>query len=838
MKIAYLTGMATSHVKPGGYVHVTQVADNLIARGHVLYTNLKEESERFVRLTKDEFFEKGSEIDAFYIRLHGSSWNDELTLLRTANPAAPCIWEINAPMEELRMRGVSEEEIERKNNRRTELAELVDAAVCVSNEMEEYAREFLGIRNTYVVQNGTDPVMFSPEKREPGLYGNAEFVALWSGSPQYAWQGHEITVRLAERLKELNAGITVAITAEGTSADNLIYLGSVPYADMPRYMASADAGLCIYRDINFYHHFFFSPLKLYDYMGSGLPVIGSDVGQIKLVLEDYENGLLTNTTIDDLVEKLVFLKSDRQRAIEMGRNGRRAALRRHNWRAISGRLEDIIAKAVKARKEGRRTGRTESFWMYKAFDMERQVQKRDLRIAEYELELAKKDARMQAELAEKDRRMQLLLNSWSWKVTAPMRAAVDLGTGGAVHAVGSRIAAPFRAAYGLFSRPAPSPAEGFDDSKANLLIISRFVPEFDRGSGELRFFSVIRLLAQYFNITYIAQLRHDGYSSGKRDRYVDALKELGVAVRVADFNLKEVLKAKFRFAILEVYSIAEIFIDEIRARSPDTFIITDSVDVFFYREMRMAEVYDNDEMRRSALETRKRELDVYRRSDMVWTVTGLDRDILLAEEPGLNVAIVPNVHEMSAAPSDASEREKGVLVFVGGFRHRPNEDAVLYFCNEVLPLVRKRMPGVRLRVVGDSPPPSVTALRSGFIDVTGRVPDTMPYLRTSHISIAPLRYGAGLKGKIGEAMSVGLPVVTTSIGVQGMDARIGEDIMVGDTPEAFSDCILRLSEDEALYRSVSGNSFNYIRNNYSPEVVGGILNEIFLKIEEKAVRQA
>ncbi|MBZ0219964.1 MAG: glycosyltransferase family 4 protein [Candidatus Methylomirabilis sp.] len=400
-----------------------------------------------------------------------------------------------------------------------------------------------------------------------------------------------------------------------------------------------------------------------------------------------------------------------------------------------------------------------------------------------------------------------------------------------------KIMGPFRAACeSLLPRPTP-PHSPEDNGKTNLLIISRFVPEFDRGSGELRFFSIIRLLSRCYNITYLSRERHEGYRRGRGDKYVDALEELGVIVHVARFNLKSILKGNFRFALLEVYSTADKYIEEIRARSPGTFIITDSVDVFFYREMKMAEVYADDEMRRGALETKRKELAVYKKSDMVWTVTGLDRDILLSEKPGLNVAIVPNVHEMSAGPSDASERERGVLVFVGGFRHRPNEDAVLYFCGEVLPLVRKRLPGVRLRIVGDSPPPSITALRSDSIEVTGRVPDTMPYLRTSYISIAPLRYGAGLKGKIGEAMSIGLPVVTTSIGVQGMDARIGEDIMVGDTPEAFSDCILRLSEDEALYRAVTENSFNYMRNNYSPEIVGGILSEIFLKIEERAVRQ-
>ncbi len=189
MNIAFLTNIATSPDKPGGHIHVTQVANNLLQRGHTLYSNISNESDRFVKLSEEEFYICGGEIEAFYIRLHGSPNNDELTRFRAANPAAPCIWEINAPLEELRTHGASEEVIQEKNKRRKDFAKMVDAAVCVSSEMEEYARDFLGIKKTFVVQNGSDPVMFTPEKRENRLYGKAAFTVLWSGSPEYSWQG-------------------------------------------------------------------------------------------------------------------------------------------------------------------------------------------------------------------------------------------------------------------------------------------------------------------------------------------------------------------------------------------------------------------------------------------------------------------------------------------------------------------------------------------------------------------------------------------------------------------------------------------------------------------------
>jgi glycosyltransferase involved in cell wall biosynthesis len=350
MRIAFLTGMATTPSRPGGFVHVTQVAQNLQSLGHTLYTNLLQESDKFIRLTEDGFFRRGREVEAFYIRLHGSPGNDELTCLRAANADAPCIWEVNAPLEELRTRGVPEEELFKKNERRKELAKMVDAAVCVSLEMEEYAKNFLGIKKTFVVPNGADPEMFTPAKREEELYRRTDFKVLWSGSPEYSWQGLEMVQRLAEKLKVVDSSILVAATAKGTSTENLLYLGSLPYTEMPRYMASADVGLCVYKRLDFFEKFFFSPLKLYDYMASGLPIIGSNVGQIKLVLEEYKNGVLTDVTVDDLVEKVLYVKNNRVKAYAMGRNGRRAVIERHNWRNVASRLEEIILSLIGERK--------------------------------------------------------------------------------------------------------------------------------------------------------------------------------------------------------------------------------------------------------------------------------------------------------------------------------------------------------------------------------------------------------------------------------------------------------------------------------------------------------
>lgn len=335
--------------KRGGHVHVTQIANILLKHKHALYTNLPNESEQFIRLNKDELFDRGNEIEAFYIRIHGSSWNDELTLLRQANNAAPCVWEINAPLEELRTRGITENELHKLNIRRKQLAKMVDAALCVSTEMEEYAKNYLGINNSITVPNGSDPEMFKPEKREPDLYKENKFKVLWSGSTEYKWQGHNIVEELAKKLKEIDEQILLILTAEGESNNNILYLGRVPYQSMPAYMASADVGLCIYNKIDYYPRFYFSPLKLFDYMASGLPIIGDSIGQIKYILEENRNGLLTNGSIDDIVEKINYLKNHQAISSDMGMRSREAVVKKYNWERVTAETENLLNELIKKR---------------------------------------------------------------------------------------------------------------------------------------------------------------------------------------------------------------------------------------------------------------------------------------------------------------------------------------------------------------------------------------------------------------------------------------------------------------------------------------------------------
>lgn len=322
-----------------------QVGSRLLERGHVLHTNIPEESYDVKTLNDKDLANKGREIDVFYIRIDGSIEKDQLTLFRKINMNAPCIWEVNTPLEELLIHGTTRKNIEIYNIRRKILASMVDAAICVTKEIEEYSRSFLNIPKTCIIPNGSDPEMFTPDKRVVGKYGTQKFAVIWIGSVEYPWQGIEIFKRIAKKMREIDRDIIFIATAEGTVNDNVQYIGRIPYSQLPVYIASADLGFCVY-DMNVYERkglpFYWSPLKLYDYMACRLPVIGTNRGQITQVVKEHKSGLLTDNSDEDIIKKILLLKNNRHMAVELGNRGRRAVLAKFNWENVVLLTEKLI----------------------------------------------------------------------------------------------------------------------------------------------------------------------------------------------------------------------------------------------------------------------------------------------------------------------------------------------------------------------------------------------------------------------------------------------------------------------------------------------------------------
>lgn len=362
----------------------------------------------------------------------------------------------------------------------------------------------------------------------------------------------------------------------------------------------------------------------------------------------------------------------------------------------------------------------------------------------------------------------------------------------------------------------------------NILVVSNDVPRPDQSSGDLRFFTLLSMLAQAHQLSLWTEVQD---ATSDRRSSIDDLAGLGVSSERG--AIVELLRREqYDLIFFEFYWVAEPLIDLVRAWQPRANIVVDSVDVHFHRLRSKARLSglptDHDE----AEAVRRSELTVYGKADLVVTVSEEDSRILRSERLECEIAVIPNVHVMHSL----GERQPSArldLIFIGSYRHAPNVDAMVHFCATAMPLLRQQVPSLRLRIVGSEPTPEVHALACSDIEVVGFVGSTSPYLQSSDISVAPLRYGGGIKGKIGEALAHGVPVVTTTFGAEGFGFEPGKHVLVADTPEGFVSAILQLWRDKRLYDAARRAGWDFINDHYSVQAVGDLLPPLLMRLAAK-----
>ncbi len=181
--------------------------------------------------------------------------------------------------------------------------------------------------------------------------------------------------------------------------------------------------------------------------------------------------------------------------------------------------------------------------------------------------------------------------------------------------------------------------------------------------------------------------------------------------------------------------------------------------------------------------------------------------------PGARVTVFGWAIDVPGTDSPFEARRD--VAFIGGYQHPPNVDGALFFALEILPLVRQHLPDIRFHIVGSNPPSELLALQNETIAVTGFVPELGPLLDRMRLSVAPLRYGAGIKGKIGTSLSHGLPCVATPLAVEGMALANEREVLVATTPAEFASAVVRGCTDAALWDRLSANGLTFVRDQYS-----------------------
>lgn len=367
----------------------------------------------------------------------------------------------------------------------------------------------------------------------------------------------------------------------------------------------------------------------------------------------------------------------------------------------------------------------------------------------------------------------------------------------------------------------------FEKTK-KLLFIAPHLPRFDKQSGDLRLYRFLEILSRKHEVVFLA-LETTGEGAESERAYQKALEELNILTYVKDFSfLKILLRYSFRAAIIEFYYIAEHYIPRIKTFQPNCHVIIDTVDLHYKRIYSKHALTNSPHDLLLAEKTKSDELRVYSKSDLVVAVTDEDADMLRKDCPGLHIRTIPNIHDPEPLKDQNGNRN---LLFVGGFSHDPNVDAVLYFCSHIFPLIQSSVTECKLIIVGNNPPEEIRNLQSESIHVAGFVPSLEPVFENSYISVAPLRFGSGMKGKVGEAMSKGLPVVTTSIGAQGMGLMHRHTAMISDSPEGFAGSVVELLLNESLYKTIRTNALDHITKMCGIEVVGKKVNDLINELQ-------
>ena len=373
-------------------------------------------------------------------------------------------------------------------------------------------------------------------------------------------------------------------------------------------------------------------------------------------------------------------------------------------------------------------------------------------------------------------------------------------------------------------------------AKMRVLVIDACMLTPDHDAGSVRMLAILEILTSLnCKVTFVAD------NLEYRQPYTAQLQQRGIEVLFHPYvrSIAELLSksaSEFDIVIMSRHYIAVKHIDAVRAFAPDALVVFDTVDLHFLRNERQAQVEGSALARASARAKRDEELTLIRKADLTLVVSTFEQSLLKELLPDARVLVLSTIYEMS--PLGKTFDERAGLVFIGGFQHPPNVDAVLWYARDVLPHVREILPGVTTYIVGSKVPANVRALEAPDFVVTGFVPDVTPYFTGCRVSIAPLRYGAGVKGKINLAMSFSLPVVATTPAIEGMFLEPGRDVLVADDAAAFAAAIAELYGNETLWRQLAAGGADNIRSHFSREVARSAITRLLAYARSKESRKA
>jgi GT2 family glycosyltransferase len=357
------------------------------------------------------------------------------------------------------------------------------------------------------------------------------------------------------------------------------------------------------------------------------------------------------------------------------------------------------------------------------------------------------------------------------------------------------------------------------------LVIDVCTPKPDQDSGSIDTFYYLTSIRKLgFEVTFISVV-----DSELIDKYVTNLQFLGIECIYQPYlgSIETFIKKFGKY--FDVFFLFRApyggkYIDLVKKSAPKSKIVFNTVDLHFLREMRENEV-SGQKLKLQTNLLKNLEIKIMKKADQVILVSEFEQTFLDSLKLKVNTKIIPLPRSIPGRYNDFSKRNH--IIFIGGFLHKPNIDAVFYFVNEIWQIIHKELPDCEFWIVGSNIPDEIRNLENTSIRVLGFIDDLSIVFEKVKMSVAPLRFGAGIKGKILTSLSYGVPCIATSIATEGMKLIDDINILKADSPYEFQQKVIQLYSKEAEWEKISKNGILFVHDNFSLSVFEEKLKAIF-----------
>lgn len=365
--------------------------------------------------------------------------------------------------------------------------------------------------------------------------------------------------------------------------------------------------------------------------------------------------------------------------------------------------------------------------------------------------------------------------------------------------------------------------------RKTIVVVDDYIPEYDKDAGSKCTFMYLKTFVNMgFNVKFI------GDNFYKSEPYTTTLEQMGIEVLYGSYyskNWTEWIQANCKninFAYLNRPNVSKKYIDIIK-KNTNAKVIYFGVDTYFIRLRRQAEIEKKKIILAESEKYKKLEMSLFNKADIIYAVGSYEQQTLSGLLPQKTVRNIPVYIYPSAKLKERKILQTQGLLFVGGFAHAPNADGIKWFCKEIFPKVLECDSQIELFIAGSNPPEDVKELESNNIHILGFVKDDelQRLYNTCRMVVAPLRYGAGVKGKVVESQYQQIPLVTTDIGAEGLSKEENSFLIANDA-NGFAKCITDNYDNVLKLEELRENSVKFINNYFTEDVAKKILKKDFI----------